>query len=102
MQLTLLYVPFPSEKTALQAAACLIHKKLIACANVFQSTSMFRWKGKLQKQKEYVLIAKTTPASAKKAKKEIERLHPYELPCILQTSADANEKYAKWAKAQTI
>lgn len=102
MQLILLYCPFPSEKSARAAAHLLLSKKLIACANIFPSKSFYTWKGKLQKEKEFILLAKTTSSNAKKAKAELEKLHPYELPCVLELKANANEKYSNWVKSSVV
>ena len=101
MHLTLLYSPFPSEKSAKQAAARLLSKKLIACANIFPSSSLYFWKGKLQNENEFILLAKTTAAKAKKAESALLSMHPYETPCILKIKADTNAKYANWVKVQT-
>jgi len=98
--LVLLYSPCPSKKSAQKLARHLLSKKLIACANIYPSASLYNWKGKLQSEKEFILIAKTTPAKAKKAKAELEKLHSYEIPCVLALPASSNEKYEKWAKAQ--
>jgi len=102
MNLALLYCPFPSEKSAKQAAASLLSKKLIACANILPSKSLYNWKGKLQKEKEFILLAKTTPSKAKRAASALLASHPYKIPCVLKLKADANEEYAKWVKSSVV
>lgn len=98
--LVLLYCPFPSENSATQAAKLLLSKKLISCANIFQSKSMYFWKGKLQKGNESILLAKTTPAKSKKAQELLGASHPYDVPCILLLNAHANGKCEQWVKRQ--
>ena len=43
----------------------------------------------------------TNPSKAEgknygKIVKEIEKIHPYDVPCIIKLSIAANQKYAKW------
>lgn len=101
MQLILLYSPFPSEKSAQKCAKALLSKKLIACANILPSKSLYFWKGKLQNETESILLAKTIPSKAKKAAHALLSLHPYGIPCVLQLKAETNEKYARWMRSQT-
>ena len=61
---------------------------------------MFKWKGKIVSEKEYVVIAKTTNNNFKKAQGEIKKLHSYKIPCILKINADANSEYLSWMKKE--
>jgi len=94
------YITNPSEKEAKKIARHLLAKKLIACANIFPIKSMYQWKGKLADEKEFVLIAKTSSKNFEKVKKEVEKIHPYEIPCIARIPVSSNEKYFNWLKNQ--
>lgn len=92
-----IYITNPSEKVAQNVAESLLKKKLIACANIFGPVkSLYPWKGKLAREKEWVLIGKTTVSLYEKARKEIERVHPYKIPCIIRFDVEANAPYAGW------
>ncbi|GIW66991.1 MAG: divalent-cation tolerance protein CutA [Candidatus Parcubacteria bacterium] len=93
------YITNPNKKTALKIANELLKQRLIGCANIFPIESLYWWKGKIVKDKEYVLIAKTLEKNYKKVKEIVEKIHPYSVPCILKIKIDkVNEKYLKWLK----
>jgi len=58
----------------------LLNKKLIACANIFTINSIYRWQKKIVDDKEVVLLSKTLAKNWPKIKKEVLKIHPYELP----------------------
>jgi periplasmic divalent cation tolerance protein len=76
----------------------LLKNRLIACANIFPISSLYRWKGKLQKDKEFVLLAKTIKNKAKYVEKEVKRVHSYDIPCIIQKEVTANKEFMGWIK----
>ncbi|HLC93256.1 MAG TPA: divalent cation tolerance protein CutA [archaeon] len=92
----LLYVPFPSRKEAKAVSAALIKGRLIACSNIIQSSSMYCWKEKVVRTKEFIALMKTTKTNAKAAKKAILALHSHKIPCILELPARANREYGEW------
>ncbi|HLC51062.1 MAG TPA: divalent-cation tolerance protein CutA [archaeon] len=90
------YITNPSKSVAKKVAECLIKKKLIACANIFQTNSLYRWKGRIADEKEFNLIAKTTSSKFEAVKREVEKIHPYAIPCITKIPVSFNKEYAKW------
>ena len=83
-QIYIVYCPFPTQKLALTVAKKLLEKRLIACANVSPKiSSVYRWKGLINKDSEAILVAKTTSQKLKKTLSEIKHLHSYETPCII-------------------
>lgn len=56
---------------------------------------------KIVDSREVVSLFKTRKENWSLAKKEIERIHPYEVPCIIKLEAEANPEYEKWIKAET-
>lgn len=63
---------------------------------------MYTWKGKLTQGKEWVTILKTASSRFEAVKKEIEKIHPYEVPCILKIPASANKAFEKWVKESVL
>lgn len=98
----LIYSTFENQKSAEKAAEHLLTKRLIACAMFLQGNSMFWWKGRIDHAQEIILLAKTPNSMEVKARKELEKIHPYEVPCILTLPADASAPYLKWAMGETI
>ena len=96
-RLLLLYVPCGSEDEALRIGRELIEKRLIACANIYESRSLYRWQGKLTDEREQVLICKTAASRADAAQREIEQIHSYDVPCVIRLEpANVNHDYLKW------
>lgn len=95
------YITNPTEKEAEKISRHLLEKRLIACANIFPIKSLYRWKGKICRDKEFVLIAKAPAGNYAKIKKEVKKIHSYEIPCIIKITAAANPEYAAWVKKET-
>ncbi len=98
--MTLVYITCRNEKEAVKISKYLLEKRLIACSNIHPIRSLYWWKGKIQDEKEYAIIAKTIDKNYKKIKKEISRIHSYDVPCILKINAEANESYERWVKKE--
>ena len=96
----ILYITCKDKAEAKKIANALIKKKMIACGNILPIDSLYRWKGKLQSDKEAVLLAKTSSSKAKHAEKEIKKIHSYECPCIIKINSTANKEYQNWLNAQ--
>ena len=101
MSFIFIYITNPTKKEARKIAKHLLSKKLIACANIFPVDSLYRDKSKIAEEKEFVLIAKTKKDNFEQVKKEVEKIHPYDIPCIVKIPVSSNEKYYKWLKEAT-
>jgi periplasmic divalent cation tolerance protein len=97
----LVYITNPTKRVAEKIAKILLKKRLIACANIFEIESYYWWWRKIERAKEFVLIGKTIEKNYKKIKMEVEKIHPYEIPCVLKIKAEANEKYLNWLKSES-
>ncbi len=100
MSLEVLYVTFPSKSVAKEMAALLIEKKLIACANIYPIDSIYKWKGEIKEESEFVLWAKTTADKIHLLRTTLVQTHPYEIPCIVSFPANSTENYLKWVDEQ--
>jgi len=92
------YITNPSKEEATEIAKHLLKKRLIACANIFPINSMYWWESKIAEEEEFILIAKTIEGNFEKLKKEVEKIHPYSIPCIVKIPVSSNEKYFEWLK----
>ncbi len=100
MAFTFLYVTAPDEQEAAKIAKHLLHKRLIACANIFPIKSIYWWKRKIEGRAEVVLLLKTLREKAPLVRKEIEAMHSYDVPCITEIDVKPNKGYAKWLKKE--
>ena len=89
-----------NKEEAKKIALNLLKNRLIACSNFFPIESIYRWKNKMNKDKEYILILKSFKKHQNNIIKQIEKLHSYEIPCIEIIETKPNSKYEKWAKGE--
>ena len=95
------YITCSNKTEAQKISKVLLDKGLVACTNFYPIDSMYFYKGKLQKDKEYVLIAKTLKKNFNKIKQEVKKLHSYDVPCILSWNINkSNKAYSDWVKKQ--
>ena len=96
-----IYVTVENFKQAEIIAELAIKNKLCACANIFPEIhSMFEWEGKVNLEKETVLILKTIESKFQKLEKLISENHAYETPCILKLDIlKGNKKFLNWLQS---
>lgn len=93
---------FPSEESVADIAKQIVGGKLCACVNFTKVRSIYSWRGKLEDQAEFIALFKTTAKSVRKLKTEIARLHPYEVPEIVELEmADVSKSYLSWLVEST-
>ena len=87
-----------TQQQALDIAQALVHRRLVACVNILPNVrSIFRWKGKIHDDGEFMLLVKTIPGRYDAVKEAIREIHTYELPEILGHSvALAEPNFAAW------
>lgn len=72
--------------------------RLAACVNVVPGVvSHYRWQGRLCRDDESLLIAKTAAAKLPALKRWVAANHPYAVPEVLAlTIADGSKPYLQW------
>lgn len=94
---TIILSTFPSEESVATVASKVVAVRLCACVNFTRVRSIYSWRGRMEDQKEFIALFKTTAKSAKKLKVEIARLHPYKVPEIVELKmADVSKPYLSW------
>lgn len=97
----LVYATAAKVREAKKICAALLKERVIACANILKSTSMYRWKGKLVRSREAVMILKTDRKHMLAITNEIHRLGSYDCPCVVELPIrGGSKKYLKWAAAE--
>jgi periplasmic divalent cation tolerance protein len=87
-----------TEEQALDIAHHLVTNRLAACVNILPGVrSVFRWKGKVNDDTEFLLIVKTVESQFKAVQKAMAELNAYELPEILGFPATfADQAFGRW------
>ena len=86
-----------SEAAARAIARAAVEERLAACAHVTPVTSVYRWRGNVEEQAEWLCHLKTTPDQAQRLMARIRALHAYEVPEILVTPLlSGYQPYLQW------
>ena len=90
-----------SSEDAERIARALVEKGVAACVNVVPGVvSFYRWKGKLERDAELLLVIKTTPERFEDVKAALLAEHPYELPELVALPITAaHQPYLDWLAA---
>ena len=87
-----------TEEEAARIASSLVEERLAACVQVVGPiVSHYRWRGKVEEEREWQCLAKTTLARYPAVEAAIRRLHSYEEPEIIATPIiAASPPYLAW------
>lgn len=101
--LSLVLTTVGSAREASRLARLLVQGRFAACVNsIGPIRSTFRWKGRLEKEREWVLLVKTSPESVARVMRFIETAHRYELPEVIAFEATGGlARYMDWVAAET-
>src|SRR5260370_32062011 len=93
-----------SVKEANRIATELVEKKLAACVNLVSGVrSVYRWKNKIEKSQEVLLVIKTSRALFENVRSQIEKVHSYELPEVIALPVvDGAEPYLEWMDRELV
>ena len=102
-KLIFVFFTAPDEPTAEKMADRLLEDRVAACVSrISNVVSVYRWKGRIEKNNEILLIAKSRVTRFKELEEAILHLHPDEVPEIVAVQASAvHEAYAKWLADET-
>ena len=87
-----------SADEARKLADALVDGRLAACVNIVpQIESVYRWQGKVENAKEWLLLIKTQADAFARVCAAIKELHSYELPeCVMLEVGDGSKEYLAW------
>ena len=101
MSFMIVIMTAPNKQEAANIVRALLEERLIACANILDSVnSFFWWKGKIEEEKEVLVIMKSQKNLFKKLSKTVTELHSYDVPEILALPiVESSSAYLDWMKA---
>ena len=96
--ITLMMTSVGTEQQAVEISEELIARRLATCINIVPCLrSIYRWKGKVCEDTEYLLLIKTPQRLFDRVSAAIREFHSYELPEILALPVQAAEKnFHEW------
>ena len=100
MKVVLCSVPLEAAETL---ASTLVLERLAACVNVHEGvTSVYRWQGRIERQREAILVVKTSDSALERLVARITEMHPYSVPEIVALDVvRVNAKYLEWVDSET-
>jgi periplasmic divalent cation tolerance protein len=101
MSYLIVFMTASNREEAVKIVRVLLEERLIACGNVVDSvSSFFWWRGKIEEEKEALVIMKSDERLFKKLSKRVTELHSYDVPEILALPiADGSSSYLEWLKS---
>lgn len=101
--LAVVLVTAPTSEHAEKIARAVVDGRLAACVNIVPGIrSIYRWKGEVCDDAEFLLIIKTRAGLFEELASAIREHHPYETPEIISLPISAGWKpYIDWLNAET-
>ena len=91
-----------SRAEAHAIARALVARGLVACAQISEIESVYRWNGALKHDREWRLLLKTVADRYDAVEEAIRAVHPYELPAIYALPVErAYGPYADWVRTES-
>jgi periplasmic divalent cation tolerance protein len=102
-QVLVILVTAVNQKEAVMIGKGMVDVKLAACANIIPGIqSIYRWKGKVVKAQEVLLILKSTKPRYRALEKAIKAMHTYETPEIIALPVQEGlDRYIGWVRSET-
>jgi periplasmic divalent cation tolerance protein len=90
-----------SEEEARKIARHLVERQLAACVNIVPHIeSIYRWEGKVESAREWLLLIKTTAGKFSAVRDAIRELHSYDLAeSVVLNIEDGSPEYLQWIES---
>jgi len=98
------WISHPNREDACRLVESLVTEGLAACGHVFPpGLSVYRWKGKIVKENEVMILLKTSVESGENLIAHVKKEHPYEVPEIIFQSIDGGSpEYLSWVSGSVF
>ena len=98
-----IFITAGSMEEAEKISEALVNERLAACCNIIEGVnSVFWWEGKVSRESEVLIMAKSIGALFERIEKRVKEIHSYEVPEIIALPiAAGSEDYLKWIEDET-
>lgn len=87
------------KNDAERIADLVVRKGLAACVSILGVGSIFRWEGEIQREREEMMIMKTTGEFVESLTETISGAHPYDVPEIIALPVvGGHPDYLAWVR----
>ena len=102
-EISIVLITAGTEEEAARIGLTLVEERLAACANLVpRIRSIYRWKGQICDQQEFLIIVKTRTSLFQDLEKRVRELHSYEVPEIISFPvARGLPQYLEWVNMET-
>lgn len=92
------FITAPTRDEARAIADKLVEAHLAACVQILpEMESVYRWEGKIERQPEHLLLAKTTADRFAELEREVRAMHSYDTPEIVSFPlTQSSAEYLRW------
>jgi periplasmic divalent cation tolerance protein len=100
-EILIVFTTFAGEEDAARVVRTLLEERLIACGNLLPGArSLYHWEGRIEDQREVVVLMKTRKQDWTALLSRLHDLHPYQTPeCVAVRVAAGAPKYMAWLEA---
>jgi len=93
-----------SREEATRLAEMLVGAHLAACVQILpQMESVYRWEGRVQREPEFLMLAKSTAGCFDELERQVRALHTYDVPEILALPVThVSAPYFDWLTANAF
>ena len=100
-QCQIVLCPCPDKREAQHIADALVEQELAAAVNIVAQDSVYRWRGKIARETEFLLIIKSQRKNYESIEQTIIAMHSYELPGIAVVPiVNGFAPYLKWIESR--
>ena len=96
-------ITVPSREFSEEISHALVKDQLAACVNIIPGIfSIYQWKGGIESDNEFLLIAKSRTALLDKIVATVKKFHPYDVPEVIALPIIAgSDDYMAWIDEST-
>ena len=97
----LVFMTAANREEAARLADMLVGSRLAACVQLLpEIESVYRWQGKIERQEETLLLAKSSSEKFEELERAVRAIHSYDTPEIVATPIVAGSSpYLQWLDA---
>ncbi len=97
------YITCANPAEADNIGEIIVERRLAACVNIMDGMrSMYWWEGKVEKNNETVVIAKTKTSLVHELTEAVKAMHGYDVPCIVAMPIEGgNPDFLAWIREET-